>query len=74
VTALLIQGVITSVAIVILYSQQSLTTMFLCLQGTLTVLWLASGNFFLVPVIRRSGRKLSDDERLAHLATLDAAN
>jgi glutamate:GABA antiporter len=150
VTALLIQGVITSIAIVILYSQQSLTTMFLCLQGALTVLWLASGYFFLVPVIvarfryadryasetfwripggktgaiivsligiggttagiyytftlpfspdiavstwestlgaicgvvlvvaglvyvlgRRSGRKLSDDQRLAHLATLE---
>ena len=150
VTALLIQGVITSVAIVILYSQQSLTTIFLCLQGALTVLWLASGYFFLIPVIiarfkyadryasetfwripggkagaigvslvgiggttagiyytftlpfssdiststwestlgaicgvvlvvavvvyifgRRSGRKLSDDQRLAHLATLD---
>lgn len=152
VTALLIQGVITSLAIVVLYSQQSLTTMFLCLQGALTVLWLASGYFFLVPLViarfryadrylsetfwripggrwaatavglvgcggttagiyytftlpfssdipagtwmttlavicgtvlavaalvyvlgRRSASKLSDDERLAHLATLDAA-
>jgi amino acid transporter len=51
VTALLIQGVISSVAIVILYSQQSLTTVFLSLQGALTVLWLASGFFFLIPVI-----------------------
>jgi glutamate:GABA antiporter len=151
VTALLIQGVITSIAVVILYSQQSLTTIFLSLQGALTVLWLASGFFFLVPVIiarfkyadryatekfwripggkpgaiivsligiagtsagiyytftlpfspdiavstwettlgvicavvlvaaggvyifgRRSGQKLSDDQRLAHLATLEA--
>lgn len=151
VTALLIQGVISSVAVIVLYSQQSLTTIFLCLQGALTVLWLASGYFFLVPVIiarfkyadryatekfwripggrpgaiavsvigiggttagiyytitlpfsseiavstwestlgaicgvvlvagalvyifgRRSGRKLSDDQRLAHLATLAA--
>jgi amino acid transporter len=51
VTALLIQGVITSIAIVVLYSQQSLTTMFLCLQGALTVMWLASGYFFLLPMM-----------------------
>jgi glutamate:GABA antiporter len=51
VTALLIQGVISSIAVVVLYSQQSLTTIFLCLQGALTVLWLASGYFFLIPVI-----------------------
>jgi amino acid transporter len=51
VTALLIQGTISSIAVVVLYSQQSLTTMFLCLQGALTILWLASGYFFLVPVI-----------------------
>ncbi|MFG1708208.1 APC family permease [Nonomuraea sp. M3C6] len=51
VTALLIQGAISSVGVVILYSQQSLTTVFLSLQGALTVLWLASGYFFLVPVI-----------------------
>jgi amino acid transporter len=51
ITALLIQGVISSVLVVILYSQQSLTTIFLSLQGALTVLWLGSGFFFLVPVI-----------------------
>jgi amino acid transporter len=51
VTALLLQGVITSVAIVVLYSQQSLTTMFLSLQGALTILWLASGYCFFVPAI-----------------------
>jgi glutamate:GABA antiporter len=51
VTALLVQGVISSVAIVVLYSQQSLVTMFLSLQGALTILWLASGYCFLVPVI-----------------------
>jgi amino acid transporter len=51
VTALLMQGVITSVAIVILYSQSSLQTMFLSLQGALTILWLASGYCFLVPLI-----------------------
>ena len=51
VTALLIQGAISSIAVVVLYSQQSLTTVFLSLQGALTVLWLASGYFFLIPVI-----------------------
>lgn len=51
VTALLIQGAISSIAVVVLYSQQALTTMFLSLQGALTILWLVSGYFFLVPVI-----------------------
>lgn len=51
VTALLLQGVISSILVVILYSQQSLTTIFLSIQGALTVLWLASGFFFLFPVI-----------------------
>jgi glutamate:GABA antiporter len=51
VTALLVQGALTSVAIVVLYAQQSLTTVFLSLQGALTVVWLASGYFFLVPVV-----------------------
>ena len=51
VTALLLQGVISSVAVVILYSQSSLETTFLSLQGALTILWLASGYCFLVPLI-----------------------
>jgi amino acid transporter len=51
VTALLLQGVISSVVIVALYSQQSLETTFLSLQGALTVLWLASGYCFLIPAI-----------------------
>jgi amino acid transporter len=51
VTALLLQGVISSIAVVILYSQSSLETTFLSLQGALTILWLASGYCFLVPVI-----------------------
>ncbi|HET6952856.1 MAG TPA: hypothetical protein VFI47_20910 [Acidimicrobiales bacterium] len=50
-TALLLQGVITSAAIVVLYSQQSLITMFLSLQGALTVLWLASGYCFFLPAV-----------------------
>jgi amino acid transporter len=51
VTALLLQGVISSIVIVALYSQQSLETTFLALQGALTVLWLASGYCFLIPAI-----------------------
>jgi amino acid transporter len=51
VTAILIQGVLASIGIIVLYSQQSLTTVFLSMQGALTILWLASGYFFLVPVI-----------------------
>lgn len=50
VTAVLIQGVISSTMIVVLYSQSSLTHTFLYLQGALTVMWLASGYFFFVPL------------------------
>jgi amino acid transporter len=59
ITALLIQGVISSVLVVVLYSQQSLTTIFLSIQGALTVLWLASG-----PIQVR--RPLRDRDVLAH--------
>jgi glutamate:GABA antiporter len=51
ITALLLQGAISSVLVVILYSQQSLTTIFLSLQGALTILWLGSGFFFLIPLV-----------------------
>ena len=44
VTAVLVQGVISSTMIVVLYSQSSLATMFLYLQGALTVVWLACGS------------------------------
>jgi amino acid transporter len=50
VTAILIQGVISSTMIVVLYSQSSLTNTFLYLQGALTVMWLASGYFFFIPL------------------------
>jgi len=50
VTALLVQGVISSTMIVVLYSQSSLETTFLYLSGALTVLWLFSGFFFFIPV------------------------
>ena len=49
-TALLVQGVISSTMIVVLYSQSSLETTFLYLSGALTVLWLFSGFFFFIPV------------------------
>ena len=44
VTAVLVQGVISSTMIVVLYSQSSLATMFLYLQGALTIVWLACGS------------------------------
>ncbi|WP_198954711.1 APC family permease [Kineosporia sp. R_H_3] len=50
VTAVLVQGVISSTMIVVLYSQSSLATTFLYLQGALTIVWLASGYFFFVPL------------------------
>lgn len=51
ITALLIQGVISSILVIYLYSSQNLTTVFLSMQGALTVLWLMSGFFFLIPMI-----------------------
>lgn len=51
VTALLISGAVTSVIIVAVYSQQSLTNSFLILEGALVVLWLLAGFFFLIPVL-----------------------
>lgn len=50
VTAVLVQGCISSTMIVVLYSQSSLTNMFLYLQGALTIIWLTSGFFFFVPL------------------------
>lgn len=50
VTAILVQGSISSVMIVVLYSQSSLEKVFLYLQGSLTVMWLFSGFFFFVPL------------------------
>ena len=51
VTAILIQGVISSTMIVVLYSQSSLDEVFFYLQGSLTVMWLFSGFFFFVPLV-----------------------
>lgn len=51
VTALLIQGVISSLILVGLYSQSSMANVTVYLQGGLSVVWLISGFFFLFPVV-----------------------
>ncbi|MCU1659217.1 MAG: amino acid/polyamine/organocation transporter, superfamily [Pseudonocardiales bacterium] len=51
VTAILVQTCISSTLIVVLFSQASLSNVFLYLNGALSVVWLFSGFFFFVPVI-----------------------
>jgi amino acid transporter len=51
VTAILVQGCISSTMIVVLFSQGSLTNVFLYLNGALSVVWLFSGFFFFIPLI-----------------------
>lgn len=51
VTAVLIQGVLSSLLIVGLYSQSSMANVTVFLQGGLSIAWLISGFFFLIPVI-----------------------
>jgi glutamate:GABA antiporter len=51
VTAVLIQGVLSSLIIVALYSQSSMANVTVYLQGGLSVVWLISGFFFFVPLI-----------------------
>ncbi len=51
VTAILIQGVLSSLILVGLYSQSSMANVTVFLQGGLSIAWLISGFFFLVPVI-----------------------
>ncbi len=51
VTAVLIQGVISSLILVTLYSQSSMEHVTIFLQGGLSTVWLISGFFFLFPVI-----------------------
>jgi glutamate:GABA antiporter len=51
VTAVLIQGVLSSLILVGLYSQSSMANVTIFLQGGLSIAWLISGFFFLVPVI-----------------------
>lgn len=51
VTAVLIQGVISSLILVGLYSQSSMANVTVYLQGGLSTVWLISGFFFLIPVV-----------------------
>ncbi len=51
VTAILIQGVLSSLILVGLYSQSSMANVTVFLQGGLSTVWLISGFFFLFPVI-----------------------
>ena len=50
VTALVVSGAITSVIIVVVYAQQSLTNSYLTLTGALVMLWLLAGLFFFIPL------------------------
>jgi amino acid transporter len=51
VTAILVQTCVSSTMIVVLFSQSSLTNVFLYLTGALSVVWLFSGFFFFVPLV-----------------------
>ncbi|WP_422748326.1 APC family permease [Mycobacterium sp. WMMD1722] len=51
VSAILIQGVLSSLLIIGLYSQSSLVNTTIFLQGGLSTVWLLSGFFFLIPVV-----------------------
>ena len=51
VTAVLIQGVISSLILVGLYSQSSMANVTIFIQGGLSTVWLISGFFFLFPII-----------------------
>jgi amino acid transporter len=52
VTAVLVQGAISSTVLVGLYSQSSLANVTVYLTGALSVIWLISGFFFFVPLVR----------------------
>jgi len=51
VTAVLIQGVISSLILVTLYSQSSMANVTVFIQGGLSTVWLISGFFFLFPLL-----------------------
>jgi amino acid transporter len=51
VTAILIQGVISSLILVTLYTQSSMANVTIFIQGGLSTVWLISGFFFLFPLI-----------------------
>jgi glutamate:GABA antiporter len=60
VPALLFTGALVSVIIVVVYSQASLLNAYLEIEGALTIMWLTSGLFFLlpIPIARRRFRDL----------------
>ena len=51
VTAVLVQGTISSLILVSLYSQSSMANVTVYLQGGLSVVWLISGFFFFIPLV-----------------------
>jgi amino acid transporter len=51
VTAVLIQGVLSSLLVIGLYSQSSMANVTIYLQGGLSVVWLLSGFFFFIPLL-----------------------
>jgi len=51
VTAVLIQGVLSSLILIGLYSQSSMANVTIYLQGGLSVVWLLSGFFFFIPLV-----------------------
>jgi glutamate:GABA antiporter len=51
VTAILVQGVLSSLILVGLYSQSSMENVTVYLQGGLSVVWLISGFFFFIPLV-----------------------
>ena len=48
---MLIQGVLSSLILVGLYSQSSMANVTVYLQGGLSVVWLISGFFFFIPLV-----------------------
>lgn len=51
VTAILVQGALSSTIIVFLFSQSSLADVTIYLTGALSVIWLLSGFFFFIPLM-----------------------
>ena len=69
VTAVLIQGVLSSLILVGLYSQSSMANVTIFLQGGLSIVWLISGFFFLFPLIiarKKYADRYANETVLAH--------
>ena len=69
VTAILIQGVLSSLILVGLYSQSSMANVTIYLQGGLSTVWLISGFFFLFPVViarKKYADRYANETVLAH--------